>query len=352
MSSGFASWGVLGLAALASAATLTWVVRAAAMAGGLLDRPNSRSSHVQATPRAGGLAIVISVSVALVYLGFRHEVSPQLVCAVLIGGLAVAAVGLIDDWRSLAPVLRLLVHVAAAIWAVHCIRQQAGVQAGGYPLDWHGVVAVIGVVWMINLFNFMDGIDGIAAMEASTVALCGAVLAAVGGNFDPVLIAWVFACACAGFLFWNWPPARIFLGDVGSGYLGYVIAVLALGDTQRRPEALWSWLILCGVFVVDATLTLLVRMLRGARVWEPHRQHAYQCLARGWNSHLAVTRAAFCINLLWLFPLALLATLRPAWAAAAATCALLPLVFAAFLAGAGRSEVVAPRLLSDSTDRR
>ncbi len=261
-----------------------------------------------------------------------------------------AAVGLIDDWRSLTPVLRLFVHVAAAIWAVHCIRQEAGVQVGGYLLHWRGLIAVIGVVWMINLFNFMDGIDGIAAMEASTVALSGAVLAGIAGNFDPVLISWVFACACAGFLVWNWPPARIFLGDVGSGYLGYVIAVLALSDTQRRPEALWSWLILCGVFVVDATLTLLVRMLRRARVWEPHRQHAYQWLARGWSSHLAVTGGAFCINLLWLFPLALLATLRPAWATATAICALLPLVFGAFLAGAGRSDVATAQFLSDSTD--
>jgi Fuc2NAc and GlcNAc transferase len=333
-------WGMVGLLVAALAATLTWIARAAALAGGLIDRPNPRSSHVQATPRAGGVAIAVVVSVALAYLGFTHVMPLQLVRASVFGGVAVAAIGLFDDWRGLSPAVRLLVHILAAIWAVYCIGY--GTPHAGTYLDWRGPVAVLAVVWMINLFNFMDGIDGLAAMEAATVGLSGAVLAAIAGNLELGLICWIFACACAGFLCWNWPPARVFLGDAGSGYLGYVIAVLALDDSQHRPEGLWIWLILCAVFVVDATLTLLLRLQRRALIFEAHREHAYQWLARRWNSHLRVTTLVLLINLLWLLPLAFLASVRPPWAGAAATLALFPLVFGALMAGAGRADVRVP----------
>jgi Fuc2NAc and GlcNAc transferase len=342
-------WGMMGLVVAASTATLTSIARAAAIAWGVIDRPNSRSSHTQATPRAGGIAIALTVSVALAYLGSTHAVSPRLVSALVFGGAAVAAVGLWDDWRSLSPTVRLLVHVSAAIWAVYCTRQ--GDPHAATFLDWRGLLSVLAVVWMINLFNFMDGIDGLAATEAATVALFGAALAGIAGNLDLGLIAWVFACACAGFLRWNWPPARIFLGDTGSGYLGYVIAVLALDDTQRRPQGAWIWLILCGVFVVDATLTLLVRLLRGGRVLAAHREHAYQWLARRWKSHRRVTSLVLLINVFWLFPLAVVVNVRPAWAPVAATLALIPLVSAALIVGAGRAAPI-PGLESDWADRK
>ena len=133
---------------------------------------------------------------------------------------------------------------------------------------------------MLNLFNFMDGIDGLAASEALFVIRAGAWLSAAGGGVTAA--SGVLAGACAGFLLWNWPPARIFLGDAGSGYLGYVTAVLALASARGNSDAIWVWLILGGVFFVDATVTLVRRVLRGEHVHEAHRTHSYQWLARRW----------------------------------------------------------------------
>jgi Fuc2NAc and GlcNAc transferase len=128
------------------------------------------------------------------------------------------------------------------------------------------------------------------------------------------------------------------MGDVGSGYVGFVIATLALATAGQRPVAAWIWLILGGVFFVDATVTLLRRLMRGERVHEAHRTHAYQWLARSWNNHRRVTLTVLAINLLWLLPCALWATLRPARAATITLVALAPLVALAVAAGAGRSE--------------
>ena len=200
------------------------------------------------------------------------------------------------------------------------------------------LVGALGIVWVLNLFNFMDGIDGIAASEGTFVAWSGAALTAAAPASNGVTAAAViFGAACCGFVRWNWPPARIFMGDVGSGYLGYVIAVLALAAARENPVALWAWLILGGVFFVDATVTLLRRLLRGERVYEAHRSHAYQWLARRWGSHAKVTCAVMIVNVLWLLPCAVFATRRPSLAAATVIFAFAPLVLVA-VATSGRRE--------------
>jgi Fuc2NAc and GlcNAc transferase len=201
------------------------------------------------------------------------------------------------------------------------------------------ILAVLAIVWAINLFNFMDGIDGIAGVEAVFVAAAGACLCAAGGGASAVSAAgFVLAGSCLGFLVWNWPPAKIFLGDVGSGFLGYCLAVLTLAATRGSPAAGWIWIILLGVFLVDATVTLSRRAVRGARVHEAHRSHAYQSLARRWHSHLKVTLAVSALNLCWLLPLASFAAVRPRWAIASTAMALLPLVIVALWVGAGADE--------------
>ena len=213
------------------------------------------------------------------------------------------------------------------------------VRIGGHivHLGWAGtVLATLGIVWFLNLFNFMDGIDGIAASEAIFVAAGGALLSP--GAAGVAAAGSVFAACCGGFLLWNWPPAKIFLGDVGSGYLGYVIAVLALAATHDNPVAGWVWLILGGVFFVDATLTLLRRLRRGERVYQAHRSHAYQHLARRWGSHLRVTVAVLMVNVGWLLPCAALAAWHPAYAAVVAALAFVPLVALARAGGSGRGE--------------
>src|SRR5690606_7293985 len=133
-----------------------------------------------------------------------------------------------------------------------------------------------GIVWMINLYNFMDGIDGIAATETVMVcALAGILLLASGASII-AWTAWALAAACLGFLRWNWAPAQIFMGDVGSGFLGYCIAMLAIVSSREGSFPLWVWLILLGAFVVDAGVTLLRRMKQRLKWYEAHHSHAYQ----------------------------------------------------------------------------
>jgi Fuc2NAc and GlcNAc transferase len=329
-------------ATFAAAALLTAAVRHIAIRRGVLDVPNARSSHVTATPRGGGLAIVLSASAALLCLAFAGALPLRLAVVLVGGGGAVAAVGFADDHRPVAAGVRLAVHLLAAVWAVAWL--------GGFPeialgpqtlyLGWIGnVVAVLGVMWVLNLFNFMDGIDGIAASEA--VFVTGAVLPAMSVLGIPAAIgaaSLIVGAAALGFLVWNWPPARIFMGDIGSGYVGYAIAALALACGGHNPTAVWVWLILGGVFFVDATVTLGRRLLRGERAHEAHRSHAYQWLARRWGSHGKVTLAVLVVNLVWLLPGALLAARFPGYAAVLVIVVLAPLAVLAVVIGSGREE--------------
>jgi Fuc2NAc and GlcNAc transferase len=312
-------------------------------ARGLLDIPNERSSHKNPTPRGGGLAIVLVATVAFCCLAVTQRLDVGSFAA-LMGGVAVAAIGLLDDRRPLSPGVRLAAHFSVALWALAWLGGLPALRLGNHLVSLGaagGIVGALVIVWVLNLFNFMDGIDGIAASEAIFIACAGAALTAAAPAAEGVgAAAWIFGGACLGFLAWNWPPARIFLGDAGSGYLGYVVSALALALSRGNPAALWVWLILGGVFFVDATVTLLRRLLRGESAHQAHRTHAYQWLARRWQSHLKVTLAVQAVNLLWLLPWALLARRYPSAAAALVVLALAPLAALAIAAGAGRAETI------------
>jgi Fuc2NAc and GlcNAc transferase len=333
---------LLAISALAASASLTGLVRRLAAGSGVLDLPNPRSSHGIPTPRGGGLAIVLVMTAGLLILALWGAVQWQLLWALTGGGLAVALVGALDDRRSLSATIRLTVHFAAALWALAWLGGLPPLRIGDQlvGLGWPGyLLGACGIVWALNLFNFMDGIDGIAASEAIFVALAGTLLTSSFAQGAGVgFAALLFAAACGGFLLWNWPPASIFLGDVGSGYVGYVIVVLALSANRDNPVALWVWLILGGVFFVDATVTLVRRLLRGERVYQAHRSHAYQWLARRWGSHGKVSLAVLVLNVVWLLPWAMLAETFPRYAAVSVLTAFAPLALLAALIGAGHSE--------------
>jgi Fuc2NAc and GlcNAc transferase len=333
---------VIAISALAASALLTQLVRRIAVGSGVLDVPNPRSSHGMPTPRGGGLAIVLVTTVGLLILALYGAVQPGLLWALAGGGLAVAVVGAADDHHSLSATVRLTVHFAAALWALAWLGGLPPLRVGNQliALGWAGyLLGACGIVWALNLFNFMDGIDGLAASEAIFIGLAAALLnVPLGGGNGVAFAALLFAAACGGFLLWNWPPASIFLGDVGSGYLGYIIVVLAVAASRDNPAALWVWLILGGAFFSDATVTLMRRILRKERVSQAHRSHAYQWLARRWGSHGRVTLAFLALNSCWLLPCAVLAVRFPRYAAAAVVVALAPLTVLAVALGAGRSE--------------
>ncbi|WP_158613445.1 lipopolysaccharide biosynthesis protein [Luteimonas sp. 100069] len=267
----------LGVGAFAAASALTMVARMYALRRQLFDAPGARRSHRVVTPRGGGIAIVAVVLPVMVWLGLVATGSPVLLAGAC--GLAlVAAVGWIDDHRPLSPWARLAVHVVAAgllAWAL---------VASGAPLWWAASVFLL-TLGLVNTWNFLDGIDGIAVTQAIIFAV-GILLI---GRGMAALLAFAYAAACAGFLPWNFPKARIFLGDVGSGALGYVAACLVALTPEPRPADLLIVLLPLSGVLIDTTLTLFSRIIAGEPFWMPHVQHAYQRCVQAGYTHARVT---------------------------------------------------------------
>jgi Fuc2NAc and GlcNAc transferase len=320
-------FGVVFVGVFLAAFALTAWTRRVALRRGILDRPNERSSHSQPTPRGGGLAIVISSSIAIGGLAVLHRVDNALAAALLGGGLLIATVGFIDDQRSLTAGIRIVAHVGAAAWAMYMLGGVPVFRIGAHVISlglWGDLLGIVAIVWVLNLFNFMDGIDGIAASEAVFLTGAGAAIAIVyQQDFAVAYSAFSICAAALGFLCWNWPPAKIFMGDVGSGYLGFTIAVAGFAAGRTSTVAPFAWLILGGVFFADATTTLLVRAVRREQIHLPHRDHVYQRLAARWRAHRPVTLLVCAINLLGLGPVALLALVHQELAAAIAASTLL-----------------------------
>lgn len=274
----------------------------------LNDVANARSSHVISVPRGGGIIFALIFFLGLLVLLLQGLVGVTNVVS-LIAGAFVAFLGFRDDVVHVAVRWRLLGHFVAAIWALSWLGGLPPLTLFDFTLDlgWVGhALAAVYLVWLLNLYNFMDGIDGIASVEAICVCVGGALLYAVLGAAGSDYVApLLLAAVVAGFLFWNFPSARIFMGDAGSGFLGITLGVLSLQAAWIAPQLLWSWLILLGVFIVDATFTLSRRLLRGDKVYEAHRSHAYQFASRQFGKHVPVTLAVATINLVWLLPIAL-----------------------------------------------
>jgi Fuc2NAc and GlcNAc transferase len=259
-----------------------------------VDIPNARSLHERPTLRGGGVVIVVVVQLAVLVLGATGRLRFGEAVALFVSGSLVAAIGFEDDRRGVAPLRRALVHLIAAGWCVSYLHPGSDADALWLRASiWLG--STIWIAWSINFFNFLDGADGYAATEAIFVGAVSSWLMQVA---DPGWMA-IIVCmigATAAFLMFNWPPARIFLGDVGSGYLGFLLGATAIrgASTGTIPFALSVLLI--GVFVFDAVITLGKRVLRRERWWEAHRQHAYQRFVLGERSHEALVYALVAIN--------------------------------------------------------
>ncbi|HEF4759225.1 TPA: glycosyltransferase family 4 protein [Pseudomonas putida] len=290
---------------------LTAALRRYAVSRSLMDVPNARSSHTIATPRGGGVAIVVAFVLSLGFLYTVGLMSPAAFVAISGAGAMIALIGFMDDHGHIAARWRLLGHFAAAAWLLGWLGGLPPIELFGFSADlgWAGhVLAAFYLVWLLNLYNFMDGIDGIASVEAIGTCLAACLLYWWSGLNSLIWGPLLLAACVAGFLYWNFPPARIFMGDAGSGFLGIVLGGLSLQAIWVSAPLLWSWLILLGVFIVDATFTLFRRLLRGDKVYEAHRSHAYQFAARRYGSHLPVTIMVGVINLLWLLPIAICVT--------------------------------------------
>ena len=320
---------------------MTSVLRRYALSRSLLDIPNARSSHTLPTPRGGGLSFVVAVLVAMLGLAWGEYIAPAQLDSLLGAGGLVALIGFMDDHGHIAARWRLLGHFAAAGWGLAWLGGMPPVTVFGLvlgPVWLSTVIGLLYLVWLLNLYNFMDGIDGLASIEAICVCLGGSLLYWVGGHTQAAWLPLLLAASVAGFLFWNFPPARIFMGDAGSGFLGIVLGLLALMAGSVNPLLFWGWLILLGVFVVDATFTLGRRLLRGDKVYEAHRSHAYQYASRRHGSHRPVSLAVALINLGWLLPIALAVVLFKVDGAIGTLVAYVPLIVLAATYHAGKKE--------------
>ncbi len=296
---------------------LTGLIRFYLVRKAILDVPNERSSHAVPTPRGGGIAIAVSFFLAVGWLAYQNTIDAGLAKALLGGGVIVAAAGYWDDLKSIPASVRITLHLLAAIWALYFLGGFPVLELGVWKLHlgWMGsLFAVIGIVWFINLYNFMDGIDGLAGSEAFFVSVVAGIALFLMGAAGMALLCFLLAAAVLGFLIWNWPPAKIFMGDIASGLLGYIFGVLTIATANQHQLPILFWLTLLAVFILDTKFTLLRRVLRGERWYAAHRQHVYQRLARQSASHVKVTAGVIAINLAVLAPLVYVMSLFPVFA--------------------------------------
>jgi len=318
---------------------LTYYVRRFALKNNIIDTPNERSSHVIPTPRGGGLAIVLSFYFAL-FAFFLSGAVESTVFYGLLGLSLIAIIGFIDDHNHVPARYRLLIHFAAAAWAGYWLGIIPwGDHDSQFILIMLWGITLFYLVWMLNLYNFMDGIDGIASVEAMSVMFSVILFLFLGednsadksSNIELMMALFI---ALSGFIIWNWPPAKIFIGDVGSAFLGILIGSFSLITANNGSLDFSLWLILLAVFITDATYTLLVRLFSGEKVYEAHRSHAYQILSRQYG-HKMVTLGILMINLFWLLPLACLGYFCPDFLLLCLLLAYIPLILIALKKRAG-----------------
>ena len=338
----------------------------------LIVTPNTRSSHSKPTAQGGGLGIVVSASLLGACTAIYVFNSLTLLYLFILA-LPLAVTGFLDDRYGLSARLRLFVQclsVLALLVFIHLSLASSPTLT--LPIIFLYLALLIGLIWWINLFNFMDGIDGIAASQAVFMLLAAVVLVFVQSKLPPtlwpqalnfplagegklfafsplnlfaehgilshseyILSSLIVASATLGFLILNWPPAKIFMGDVGSTWLAFMIAAFAL----LAPLSCITWLILAAVFVTDASFTLLVRLLQRKPFYQAHRDHAYQKLARRFGQHRSVTLIVSTINFIYLLPLALATIVWPTMAGLFLLLAYTPLVFAVYVLRAGSDSI-------------
>lgn len=334
---------IAGLAVTLAAGVLAWavaaLVRRHAATLGLVAEPNARSSHSAPTATGGGLGIVAGGTLAGLFAALQGR--PETLFVVVLA-LLVAALGFIDDrrpiparWRLMAQLL--LVGIMVALFPAASLAATIGL--GSLPPIVATAAIILAATYWLNTFNFMDGIDSLASVQA--VFMLVAALWLSGGGAAETQHFWWFAgvaAATLGFLTLNWPPARLFMGDAGSTFLGFILAHQALVSIVNGWLSPFQWLILAALFLSDATLTLFRRALRREPVFSAHRLHAYQHLSRRWSSHRRVALLYLAVNLLLLLPLAWWAGLYPATAPLAAGLAYALLAGGLLWAGAGAPE--------------
>ncbi|WP_110186820.1 MraY family glycosyltransferase [Pokkaliibacter plantistimulans] len=305
---------------------LTYVIKNRLANARQLDIPNNRSSHRIPTPRGGGLSFVIVYLTGLAIFFGLGAISTSTYIGLSIPLVMVGGIGYLDDKEHVPAKWRLLIHFLSASIAVYILTPLTISGTPSYYCVIFFILCTTYLAWLINLFNFMDGIDGIAASEALTVILAMIIIHISISSYDAIAILIFLAGAISGFLIFNISPAKIFMGDIGSGSLGIMLGGLTFCSFHSSSKIFIAWNIMMAAFITDATLTLLKRLINRERIFEAHNSHMYQRASRYFNSHMRVTFSVCIINLFWLLPVALLFTLNQISAPISILVAYAPLI--------------------------
>lgn len=320
---------------------LTHLVRKIAITRNKFDIPNERSSHKNPTPRGGGVAVVAAFVFGLLALLIRRDIDAESFYAIVLPGALVAIIGYLDDLgRVTAARLRLIGHFVAALIAIYILGGLPPMPLFSATLDIGlvgNIIAVLFLVWMLNLFNFMDGIDSITGVEALTSCLILTIFLINKSDTELWRVPALLCAAVIGFLYFNWPPAKIFLGDIGSGFIGFTIGTISLVIAKSQPLITWAVIILLGVFIVDATVTLIRRVYDKQQISAAHRSHAFQHLANNADRHLKVSLSIAAVNIFWLAPIAWLVVDQQLQPIFGVSIAYMPLVVLAIYFKAGKT---------------
>ena len=275
------------------------------------DIPNERSLHITPTPKTGGIAIVVVIMLSTLLFSFVHEINAEIIF-VMLGVIILSIISYLDDKFDVPQICRFMVHIFVAI-----ILLQSGLVVFEYNysiLNWletsivQFVILFILILWAINLYNFMDGIDGLAAGMSIIGFGCYSVLGALSGNLDYSILSAVIAASSLGFLFHNFSPAKLFMGDVGSTSLGYLMAAFSIWGVSIDVFPWWIPFLVFSPFIVDSSVTLVRRLVNGEVIWKAHKSHYYQLLvASGWSHaktsvfeyFLMITVALSAIAIVW-----------------------------------------------------
>ena len=291
--------------------------------------PNFRSLHQNVIPKGGGIAIAVSVLVGLLLFNLQNNLGMRHLMVFFIGGLVIAAAGYADDWYDIRPRYRLAVQMLASLWICFWFGGLPVLDLGFMKIHlglFGDILLIISCLWFYNLYNFIDGIDGMAASATIFISLTMVVILLMEKQYDLAFILGLLAVANIGFILFNWPPARMFLGDSGTSFISYVVSAVAIASLWRNAVSIWVWLIVFGYYFSDTTLTTVIRALTVPRFYLPHRSHAYQNLARIWDSHLKTLLLVLAINLFWVLPFVWLVWKYPKHAAFAMVIAYAPIL--------------------------
>ena len=292
---------------------------------GIIANPNYRTLHENPVPRGGGIVFSIVYVFVVIILWSLKLINFELLMVIGLGGVGASVFGFIDDVTDVRAYTKFIIQSGLAAWILIWFDGGPLAKEEWIPLWLSWAVSLFLLVWMMNLYNFMDGLDGMAASGAVfiTSSLVVALVVTVGFSILALLFLLLASC-CIGFLLYNWPPARIFMGDSGSVFLGYLFGALIIKTTMSGDISIWTWIVVFGYFFADTHITILLRILLVKKWYHAHKSHAYQNLARVLKSHVKVTGGVQIYHFFYLLPIAIWTVLAPNWAPVAAIMALMP----------------------------